>query len=112
MEKKEFQDAVYNALVDKVKREALPPMKCSDKQKKEILDNPCNMEDYKEKHIDDLYDWVMESKYNEAVSWSDGTGLHADDDCEQIIESYIYDNKEELWKEFFKTLKPYENTNN
>jgi len=58
--------------------------------------------DYKEQHIDLLYDWVMDKKYDDAVEWCNGSGYHADDDFEQIIECYIEDNEEDLWKEYFQ----------
>jgi len=59
---------------------------------------------WKEDHIDDLFDWVMDNKYDEAVSWSEGGCYHADDDFQEIIESYVEDNVEELWKEYIALL--------
>ena len=60
--------------------------------------------DYKEQHIDQLYDWVMDTKYDDAVEWTNGSGYHADDDFQEIIDVYIQDNSTDLWQEFFNTF--------
>ena len=54
-----------------------------------------------EQHLDGFYQWVGETKYNEAMEWS--PQYHGDDDHEQIIERYIED-KPELIHEFLATL--------
>ena len=44
----------------------------------------------------------MDKKYDDAVEWCNGSGYHADDDFEQIIDCYIEDNIDDLWKEYFE----------
>ncbi len=57
--------------------------------------------DLKEQHLDQLFDWVLDKKYNEAMDWCAEYPLHADDDCERIVEIYIEDNEDKLWEEYF-----------
>ncbi len=60
--------------------------------------------DLKEQHLDQLWEWVYEKKYNEAMDWCAEYPLHADDDCEKIIEIYMEENAEALWEEYFNLI--------
>lgn len=55
--------------------------------------------DYKEQNIDTLYEWVMENKHREMECYFEG-GFNKDD-YEKQVDTYIEDNADALWEEFF-----------
>jgi len=59
--------------------------------------------DYKEDHIDELYDWVMEEKHDDINLHC--CGMFFEDNYEESIDSYIEENADELWKEFLNLKK-------
>jgi len=61
-------------------------------------------EEWKELHIDFLYDYVMDKKGNEVFDYCAGEMLVTKDNWEDCIEYYIDGNLEELWDEYLKTL--------
>ena len=66
--------------------------------------NMSNIEELIEKHLDYFYEWVVEYKYSEAMDWCAEYCYHADDDHQEIIETYIDENPE-LIHEYIKSLK-------
>jgi hypothetical protein len=60
--------------------------------------------DFKDKHLDQFYDWVADNKYEQALDYCQPTTLHADDDSERIIEIFIEACEDQLWPEYISTL--------
>jgi len=54
---------------------------------------------YKEQHIDDLYEWVMDKKHDEMNYWAQG--IFFEDNYEDVVEGYVEDKLDELWQEYF-----------
>lgn len=63
-----------------------------------------SLNDLKEQHLDQFFDWLMDKKYEDAMDWCCDTAFHPDDDHEEIIETYAEENSEALWKEYFDSL--------
>ena len=56
-----------------------------------------------EQHLDEFYQWIGKTKYDEAMEWSPQYHGDGDDDHEQIIEAYVNGNPE-LIHEFINQL--------
>ena len=57
--------------------------------------------DLKDQHLDQFFEWVGDNKFDEINFESCGTF----DDCyEEDVQSYIEENADELWKEYFESL--------
>jgi len=61
--------------------------------------------DWKELHIDELFDWVSENKFDEINYHAEGTFKES---YEDDVSAYIQDNADDLWKEFLEEYQEYD----
>lgn len=59
--------------------------------------------DYKEEHIDELYDWVMDNKHDDINDYC--CGMFFEDNYEESVDSYIQEHAGKLWEEFLNLKK-------